>query len=367
MWLPYIFVLPGSFLFTPLLGGFKKGWWKFVLLSVVMCAFLGLGTYSIVAMKLGISSLPQIEAWISAASHSIDHLGGVPRAVLGFVRSWFEMGDAGITFRRFLLKDPYAPVSFHELLFAGTWKILLTYFTLAGLTLKLLRGSILERRVLLFLTISFLPVFAFGVQWQGADMERYLAAFPALILAGVLACGSDSARSIKVLCSVFVISLVLTNVPHDSRWAVEAHSNKLNARLAGLETVPQNSYVVVFPGDPLAGEVLSKSAPGHRPQEVTWLITIGSKGAAEWRRAFAANSLAAWSDGGQVWISREFLSERPQKEFGWVEGAEPSVKWTDVYRFFQSLQISEIRGEFAKIQPTTQNLSFMNESIRSPR
>lgn len=163
-----------------------------------MSAVIGFGAYGLIALKLGLRSSSDLRTWFTAASHSIDHIGGLPRAAFGFVRSWIEMGNVGTAFRRFLLHDSYAPVSLVSLLFDGTWKLLLTYLFLGAIGLKLLVDSAHQRRMLLFLMLAFVPVFGFGIKWQGGDMERYLGSFPALLLAGACAVNAN-ARSSAIL------------------------------------------------------------------------------------------------------------------------------------------------------------------------
>ena len=59
--------------------------------------------------------LQDLLTWISTASHGVDHIRGVSRAVFGFARSFVNMGRDGLLYKRFLLHDPYNPVSFGQL------------------------------------------------------------------------------------------------------------------------------------------------------------------------------------------------------------------------------------------------------------
>ena len=335
-----------------------------------MAAVIGLGTYSLVAIKLGLSSAAEIQTWFAAASHSLDHIGGLPRAAFGFVRSWFEMGDAGIEFRRFLLHDPYSPVSPVSLLFAGTWKLILTYLFFGAIGLKLLFGPAQERRILIFLLLNFLPVFAFGIKWQGGDMERYIAAFPALLLAGVCAMNSRPPTALKILGVAFLSALIVVNFSHDLRAVQDAQDRILSERLDALGPIPENSYVVLFPADPLFGIINSGSisVPGHRrPLRSSWVITIGSSHVKAWQQDFASKSLDSWQDGKEVWICRGLLDEVPESKWGWVEGAEPSVSWKDIHAFFRLLQTSEIRGDFVQIPPYQKNVELLRGFVPPSR
>jgi hypothetical protein len=362
LWLPYIFALPALFLFPIVINGFSRESSLYTLRAIIVNAVIGLGTYSLVAIKLGLSSVAEIQAWFTWASHSINHIGGLPRAAFGFVRSWFEMGNVGTEFRRFLLHDPYAPVSLVSLLFAGTWKLVLTYLFLGAIVLKLLRGSAQDRRILLFLLLAFLPVFGFGVKWQGGDMERYIAAFPALLLAGACAMNSRPPIILRVLCVAFLSALIIVNLSHDLRWVRNAQERELAGRFDALGPIPESSYIVVFSADPLYSFLVFNSINPHshgKSMIVSWVVEIGTSHVTEWRQAFASNSLSAWQNGKEVWICRGFLDDVPESRWGWVEGTDPLVSWQDIPAFFRRLQISEIRGDFVQLPPTQANIELL--------
>jgi hypothetical protein len=368
LWLPYILALPALFLFPIIINGFSRESSLYTLRATIVAAVIGLGAYSGVAIKLGLSSAAEVQDWFNSASHSIDHTGGFSRATFGFVRSWFEMGNVGVEFHRFLLHDPYAPVSLASLLFAGTWKLVLTYLFLGAVVLILARGSLRDRRVLLFLLLTFLPVFGFGVKWQGGDMERYIAAFPALLLAGACAMNSGPPILPRILGVVFLSALTIVNLSHDFRWVRNAEDRSLSARLDALGPVPENSYIVFFPADPLYGFVSSASVldQGHnRPLMASWVVSPGSSHVTEWRQDFASNSLKSWQNGKEVWICRGLLDDVPESRWGWVEKADPLVSWKDIQAFFSRLQTSETRGDFVQIPSTQPNIQLL-QGIMAP-
>jgi hypothetical protein len=309
-----------------------------------------------------LSSWAAIHAWIALASHSIDHRGGFPRAVFGFTRSWFEMGKDSIEFRRFLLHDPYVHTSPVTLLFKSLGKLVLTYMFFAAISLKLLRGSVRDHRVVEFLALTFLPVLAFGVKWQGGDMERYIAAFPAILLAGACALTSRPLLLLKVLGIVFLSTLVIVNLPTDLGWVRDQKDRALAARLDALGPIPVDSYVVVFPADPLVAFLDSRSvssAGRGKALIADSFVATGRSYATDWREIFALRSLQAWQSGQEVWICRGLLDATPESHWGWVEGAEPDVRWTDIHAFFSELQISDVRGDFVQVPPTEPNLQLL--------
>jgi hypothetical protein len=366
IWLPYIFAVPALLLLPILLSGPTRSATLFVIKATAFCAVTGLLAYASVAANLHLSSLTQIRDWIAQSSHSIDHINGFRRAVYGFNTAWFNMGNDGIQFRQFLTHDPYARVSAVALLFTGLWKLVITYLLLLAVTLKLLRGSLRDRRVLAFLALTFLPVFAFGVKWQGGDMERYLAAIPAILLAAACAFEVRPHLAMKLLGAVFVSALLAVNVAADLRWVHESKARSLSARLEALGAIPDHSYIVLLPSDPLKLFIREEAAAGRpRPYAMDFVLDIGYSYADKWRQIFASNSLDAWRKGGEVWICRGLLDAVPQKQWLWVEGAEPGVTWNDIHTFFSQLQLSEVRGDFAKVTLNQPNLEFL-KTIRAP-
>jgi len=61
------------------------------------------------------------------------------------------------------------------------------------------------------------------------------------------------------------------------------------------------------------------------------------------KEAFANLALTTWERGGDVWISKQLLEETPEENLGWVD-AEKSIKWSDVYQFFSSLDTKDAVG-----------------------
>jgi hypothetical protein len=369
-WLPYIFALPASFLLPLITGGLNRERCLYVLRAVLAAGAIGAVTYGIVALKLGLSSAAEFRLWFDLASHSIDHIRGFPRATFGFVRSWFEMNSYGIELRRFFIHDPYARVRLVSLLSTAMLKILLTYLLLGTIVFKLLRGSPLERRMLLLATLVFVPVFSFGVYWQGGDMERYLAVLPVLLMAGSCAMSCRPSPHLKVLGIIFVSALTLTNLTHDLRWVRNAEDRELAARLTVLDSIPENSYIVLFPADPLFELIAFQSIdPNRKAQHLTArsVADIGTSHVIEWREIFASNSLTAWKKNREVWICRGILDDVPERRWGWIEGIDPLISWQAISEFFRHLQMSERRGDFVQLLPTQTNMAVLQQFVTQRR
>jgi hypothetical protein len=366
LWLPYIFALPASVLLPVITAGLNRERCLYVLRAGVVAGTMSAVTYGIVALRLGLSSAAEFRLWFDLASHSIDHIRGFPRATFGFVRSWFEMNNYGTELRRFFIHDPYASVRLVSLLSTGMLKILVTYLFLGAIVFKLLRGSPLERRMLFFATLIFVPVFSFGVCWQGGDMERYLGVLPVLLMAGACAMSCRPSPHLRVLGIVFLSALTITNLTRDLRWVRNAEDRELAARLTVLDSVPENSYIVLFPADPLFELIAFKSIdPNSKAKHLTArsVADIGTSHVIEWREIFASNSLAAWEQNRQVWICRGMLDDVPARRWGWIEGIDPLVSWQEISDFFRHLQTSHNRGEFVQLLPTQTNIAVLQQFV----
>src|SRR5215470_3745393 len=155
-WFPYIFVLPAAFAAPLLLRGFSRQRLRYVGFSVALCAVVGLTVYSGVIVLVGIRNLADLRAWILTAGHGQIQPGGVralARLAFSIPRSFINMGHDGMLLKRYLVHDPYAPVTVGELLRLSLWKVLLFYAASGAVFLRL-RRSDRGRRILLLLVLA---------------------------------------------------------------------------------------------------------------------------------------------------------------------------------------------------------------------
>ena len=182
-------------------------------LGVQTCIVAGLitiGAYITVVAHLHINRMQDLLTWISTASHGVDHIRGLSRAVFGFARSFVNMGRDGLLYKRFLLHDPFNPVPFAQLLRLSLGKFLLFYSAVVCVLAALFRHH--DRKLLWGLAVAALPVLGFGVYWQGGDMERYLAIYPlAFVALAVSLVSSQSSPWLKSFLLLVVAFAVVTN------------------------------------------------------------------------------------------------------------------------------------------------------------
>src|SRR5262249_38651283 len=141
---------------------------------------------------VGIHSVADFRHWMQETTGQSAQDKGLVRTIFGFARSFIFMGNDGMRFKRYLIHDPYNPVTKLELLRLSLWKFLLFYTFLGAILLNLLRSGV-GRRVLALFLATAVPVIGLAVYWQGGDVERYLALYPVLFLA--LGVSLDPARS----------------------------------------------------------------------------------------------------------------------------------------------------------------------------
>jgi hypothetical protein len=163
-----------------LLDGITRDRLRLVAQTTLITGLAVGGIFGLAALSQGLYTVAGVRDWIASSSHGAANRG-LPRAALGFARSFISLGNDGILFKRFLVRDPFNPVSLTDLLRVSLWQLGLFYLFIGALLLTLVRKPP-GRRYLLYWLAGSLPVLIFGVLWQGGDMERYLPLYPALFL-----------------------------------------------------------------------------------------------------------------------------------------------------------------------------------------
>jgi hypothetical protein len=331
----------------------------------VACAATGIVAYTIVAIHLHLTSPAGFLTWFRSASHGITGVKGVSRAVLGFSRSFINMGTDGASLKRFLLHDPYNPVAATDLLRLGLWKMGVFYAVLATTLLVLWRSPWRPR--LLFCVLSAAPVLAFGIAWQGGDTERYLPLYPALVLALAGAVSVSPPRSLgRVLPEAFAVLLLVVNVSAYSRQRFAADENAIVARVGEFNDslLPPGSILVLPSFNDRTGPYFRSGTMDrqriHGSYGLYGLVEKGATNTPQWRENFAGRALGVWDAGGRIWLSRRMLSATPQADWDWVEGDDRRVSWSDLPAFFTPFDLGASHGGadgFIELLPTQRNES----------
>lgn len=83
-----------------------------------------------------------------------------------------------------------------------------------------------------------------------------------------------------------------------------------------------------------------------------------------WRSDFASLTIRTWDHAGEVWVTTRVLSERPRRNWAWVEGDDRRITWQEIYQFFRDFNHSETRGGddgFFLIRNTAANRKLLIE------
>jgi hypothetical protein len=372
IWFMYLMPIPGI-LFTVYAFRRKSLSWsdpegarrlRLLVRAVLAGALIGVVAYGIGAVGRGVTSPADLRAWLTDAGHGISQDRTLARMVTSVPRAFFNLGNDGMILKRFVFKDPYAPVSVLDLLRLSVWKLCLVYAALLALVLQLWFSR--EKGLLIGLAIAAAPVLYFIlVLFEPSGHERYFAVFAVLFLALACVVGGSVENPKRPLVAVLLLLLVALPPANTKSYIDFRHSDDMAMalqRILALRSVlTPNSVAVVlsfrdgisqfverFPFHPAVRQLL----PIHDVIEAGNLRTL------HWRAEFAQRALATWQHGGEIWISRRLFAARPLPQWNWVEADDRRVKWTDLPEFFGQLGTDEsVAGDdgFVRMARTESN------------
>lgn len=373
LWVPYLWAMPAAVLAPLLLYGWKGGesWkdgkqWR---LSIYAALAFGLFTgvlFIAVAVGIGIYSVGGFREWVLASSHHLVQNRGLPQVVFGLARSLVSMGSDNVSFKRYLLQDPYSPVSLADLFRLSLWKLALCYLFFAAVFLNLSRSSF-GRRLLLLLIVSGLPVLGFALAWQGTVMERYLPWFPFLFPALAYSLSEPRAfRAGKAITLAFVAVMIVANFASMRKAVLERREEAAALRVREMQPLIKPQGIVLVGKDELENFVRDfpfNPVNHHNDLRVYSFLPLGMPQLTSWREDVARRTFKAWREGGDVFVSRRVFAERPRPEWEWVEGADARVRWAEVYEFFARLETGRTFGGedgFLLLPHTPANEQFLS-------
>ncbi len=375
LWVPYLLAVPAALAATLLVHGATARRARLAvgagLAFSIACAMV----FLFAAALRGVHDVAGFKEWIAASSHGIA-IGGFTRMVFGFARAFIAMGDDGVLFKRYLLHDPYNPVSLMDLFRASLGKLFLVYLC-CGIWLAALARDAAGRRWLAFLALSALPVLAFAWHWQGGDLERYFPFYPALFLALAYLLAAGRWRPLTgASAALWLAALVAGNGGVMAKTALAAQQERAVARLGSLQPLwkPQSRIATVLTQDDVFS--FTNNFPFHPLNKPGFfavdragrfaafdIADIGSARTPYWRRTFAEAALSVWSAGGDLWITKRVLAPRPPAaETHWVEGDDPRLPWRDLYDFFSRLEAGAATGGddgFFLLPPSAANRALL--------
>lgn len=359
LWFPYVLAAPGVLLFaaqrtapgaktarvlTP--AALKLGTRFMLVFSVV----LGLGFIGGAAARR-IGSLSEARAWAAGSSHGWSQSGRAVRLVTGVPRAFLFIGNDGVLYKRFLKKDPYAPVTVSDLARVSLWKILAFGVFLAALLWALWRSAAAGAGWLF--AAGALPTLLFAVfVFEPGSPERYFPAYPFLVLAAASVLrGFPAVRRLPQLAvAAFLACMVATNVYSMYRPRMDRQDAESIARLAPLRAQLRDRSLVALltnKDEILAAANRSPLSAINLPAPLNFydVLEPATLRILTWREEFASEVLAAWSAGGDAWVSRRLWNRRPLPAWNWAEGDDPHITWDQIPAFFASLHTdAEVGG-----------------------
>ena len=360
LWLPFVLAVPGSALSTIILRGDSPRRRRIALAVCVISGLITIFAYVPIAALAGVRSVADFRAWMVESSHGIRGIGGLPRAVIGFGRSLVNMDRLGLVAKRYLIQDSYNPTTLADVGRAGLFRLVALYAVLGAMAIGLALKPA-GRRPLAFLVALGIPVVGFALRWQGGDLERYLAMFPALFLAVAVVVSLLAPRGRVAAATALVLLLVALNVPPISRTKRDAQCAALSARLLSMPREPGRPTVVFTPHELDEISTFRNRCPdapmlkSDTPPRAFGLVMANYEHAVRWRHELAKRAEIAWADSGHVWISRRAFATSPPRSWKWAEGDDPRVKWKEFPEYFSQVDVGPpVGGEdgFVEILPT---------------
>lgn len=376
VWFPYVVVSPAVVLSTGFLRGFNKQRLVVAIRTLIVAGVLTLSVYVLVAWQIGIDSPGEFKAWVALASGGAASTpnSGITKTIFGFARAFVSMGNDGMLFKRYLLKDPFNPVSFFDLVKSSFWKLAAFYLFVAAILLSLLITS-RGRRMLALLAVAGIPVLAFAVYWQGGDPERYLSLFPFLVLGVGVSLDERPRPILKYVILIFLASAAALNVSVLATPRLNRQQQSSSARVSAVIPNLRPGSVIItanwqddlvnfnrtFPFDPINR---------NRNLHIGSVITPGRSEATVWRDDFLKSTEAVWQRGGDVWLSKRLFAASPKSEWNWVEGDTPDISWTHLHSMFSQLETGEsIGGEdgFVLLLPSERNREIIARAANAAK
>jgi len=362
LWFLFIWAIPAAALFPFMWSGITKRTLARVSVTCISVSlFVGFSYLAVLAMS-GMHDPSVVRAWITSATHGVN-FGGPTRAIFGFARSFINMGNDGILFKRFLLRDPLNPVPLAKLISVSLWKLALFYSFAAAIVAMGLRAS-RGWGLIALLAVGCGPMLLFAIEFDGGAVERYLPLYPYVFI--VLGLGLASTRGpklSKMVALIFILLMTLNNTIALSKVGLSRQQSAIETRIAGIQgkLTPGSFVYTAIWTDELIN--FNRSFP-FNPLNINGalhvgsLVTQGTEEVKTWREDFAAKTLKVWQSGGDIWLSNRAVAERPKFDWNWVEGDDRNISWRDFPAFFSRLDLSEsIGGEdgFRLVEPTDHN------------
>jgi hypothetical protein len=324
---------------------------------------------------LGIHTVEGLKEWVTAASHGMNQMRGVPRMVFGFANSLIDLSGEGALFKRYLKHDPFNPVSLSDVLRLSLWKLLFAYIFLSCVLLNLLRTK-RGRQITVLLIVDLLPTVIFALFiFEAGDMSRYIATLPILFLAVCASlCSPKAFTWTRYVIILFIAISIITNVTAMSSFTLNQREQRVESRIKDLVPLlkPESRVVTSHLQDEINNftrDFLFNPINRNGNLHYYAAVAVNSTQVEHWQRSFAVTAREVWKSNGDLWLSKRLLTPRPRPEWGWVEGDDPRISWTDLYNFFSQFETGQaVSGEdgFVLLVPSARNVEILRRTELEP-
>jgi hypothetical protein len=307
----------------------------------------------------GINTPREFDAWATSTNqHRQTKL--LLRAVTGLPKLLLHPGGGNILLKRYMLHDPYNPVSLGDIV----WKAGLALAGFYLFSLAVMVASWLHRPArpwLVLLLASLGPILLFSVTvFEPSSPERFLCVLPFLfaVLAVALQGQNQFQKPFRWLATAFLAGMVLVNafemVPQLSQ-----REQRLQTQLRQYRTVAQpGDLVLIAVGEPLIEVAETRPFdPLRRGSDIAvhQLLLPNSVQMEDWQFYFARRVLATWNHDSEVWFLAGTVAERPEALSSWVEGDDTRISWAQLQAFLHRFALAPEERGYVKLERTPDN------------
>lgn len=376
LWFPYVLAIPAALAAPLFLHGWSRERRRLLLQTAVAATVFLIMSYAVVAASLGIYTVAGFKAWIVESSHGERATKGLLRLIFSLARSVINMGNDGLVFKRYLVHDPFNPVSMLDLFRLSLWKVAFFYLFLAATLINLFRAR-RGKATFGLLCVNSLPVLVFALFiFEAGSLERYMPMLPGLLLAIAFSLsGERSLRPLKFVAVAFIAVLVVVNVNAMRADVLARQQEQVSVRIRDLQPLlkPHSLVVTTHLQDELVSfnyDFPFNEINRRGNLRVISLMEVSVDTVLTWRQDFARKALGVWEAGGDIWLSKRFFAERPRPEWNWVEGDDRRVSWRDIAPFFSVMEMGQaVGGEdgFVLLLPSPANKQILETVVQTGR
>lgn len=366
IWVPFVLVIPATLAAPFVLFGLDRRRKLSLLWALASFGVATSAAYLIVMAVVGVYTPADFRDWM--ATNGV-HISGLTRVAFSLPRSFIYMGHDGVIFKRFLLHDPFNPVTAGNLVRFSLWKLLLFYLSLGAVGITLLAAS--RRRMLWLLLATAGPLLLFAITIEGGAVERYLPLYPVMFMALAWCLGATGApRALRALTVVFFVVAALVNSTVMAGFVLDRQNEKTVERVQAIvpHLRPNSLLVVTHLQDELVNFQASfpfHPVNQHNSYRLYQLLVLNTDQTAHWREDFVAKVQQTWAKGGDAWLSERLFSAKPDPAWNWVEGDDQRVSWDHLYKFFSQFETGVLEGGadgFLLLEKSEKNEKLLNHT-----